>query len=888
MSNLLTRYPGPAGCMLTVKTPVQRPLHSKNDLEGLRLGFQEEYIDPYDLVGETVKEIKDNVTEYCNNKDKYVAPYTSLVTSSMMGKSRLMKEIARSIPSVYMCFRAEESSGYPARTPHLPEWINKGVMAQVPMYDTAPDMRFVIPTLKFCMFLLTLIRNLCTLVDKNHGREVGQMDPYLWMWQFFAEPATSEDIVNRDQFWDKVIHEAGRELRKQSLPENNLVNAAYAYLRAVFGAEVSHAYTSLKKAFGISNDTDFTLLLICDEARILCDLSAIDGKIIPTTLDLEPETRPIQTDRPPFSNFRAFRRALRYLTLAAKSRGGKITDPPASELAVSKKRVHLRDRTEHPPTSKEIPRIFALLTDTSSRLTNFQPAAWEDRSLRVLSLPTLGNKQFDPIFTFTSIDAHSMYLNDRCTSNIDLVAKPRRLLKFGRAGWYSVGRHLEMDPVDFAMVKLAGGTEAWHRFFETAPGKPLSSKTRLALLAILAPRLAVTAGPNVREAAEIIASHLAILMRTDADRHFLRTAFPSEPVVAEASAQITGELGWGQVLRALYTSVQTGIVEGGFRGELLSNILCLMAVDKSQPVSTTGLWEYTRPVKVSDFLNNFIQPPGEDGDFISPTAAIEALAAKSLINPTMARRFLNGHVFFNHFIHVEEALTMPLLVQAWNRGAALMCKPNTELVDHVITVMLASEPNKPPEFGPLYGEWTDAQTEEARQHVACILINSKCYAKPTNHDKSAFKMTANEDNIKFSLDKDGNKSMFELNILQEFGPKQPRREPHNVSLHVHPAGPAPTQQLFFVLKELSATTYKCLESLDEKTDGKMALMYLEKLREGKVDYDNDLVKKRKFKRLAARHDSLPIVFGATPKSSMEDWDNFRARLNDFSDPMLQD
>jgi hypothetical protein len=108
---------------------------------------------------------------------------------------------------------------------------------------------------------------------------------------------------------------------------------------------------------------------------------------------------------------------------------------------------------------------------------------------------------------------------------------------------------------------------------------------------------------------------------------------------------------------------------------------------------------------------------------------------------------------------------MPLLVQAWNRGAALVCKPITELVDHVIPVMLAPEPNKSPAFGPLYGEWTPTQIEEARQNMSYILINSKNFARPTNHDEFALNMTAKEANIQFSLDEKGKKPVFELAIL---------------------------------------------------------------------------------------------------------------------------
>jgi hypothetical protein len=57
----------------------------------------------------------------------------------------------------------------------------------------------------------------------------------------------------------------------------------------------------------------------------------------------------------------------------------------------------------------------------------------------------------------------------------------------------------------------------------------------------------------------------------------------------------------------------------------------------------------------------------------------------------------------------------------------------------------------------------------------------------------------------------------------------------------------------------------------------MVLLYL---REAKSDYDGDLVEQNKVKRLAARHDSLPIVFGATPESSIQYWNDFRDRMRD--------
>src|SRR5947207_3886565 len=160
MSNFL-KYKGNFELHVNVKkTAKAASSYNERDFEALRRGFQEEYIDPYNLVSETVDEIKDNISKYCRNPAAYVAPYMSLITSSMMGKTRLMKEIARSVPTVYMCFRPHESSGYPKRTPFLPDWIKEGAMKQVRGYTPNSDSNFTIPTFKFSIFFLALLQEL--------------------------------------------------------------------------------------------------------------------------------------------------------------------------------------------------------------------------------------------------------------------------------------------------------------------------------------------------------------------------------------------------------------------------------------------------------------------------------------------------------------------------------------------------------------------------------------------------------------------------------------------------------------------------------------------------------------------------------------------------------
>jgi hypothetical protein len=105
-----------------------------------------------------------------------------------------------------------------------------------------------------------------------------------------------------------------------------------------------------------------------------------------------------------------------------------------------------------------------------------------------IQLAPPGQKLFEPIFTFTSFDAWARIYNN-CLS-LENVAAPERLMNFGRAGWRAICDSRE--ELDIAKGKLLCYQ------FQSDFSKPwrnasLSRKILLKLLAVLAPRLAITA-----------------------------------------------------------------------------------------------------------------------------------------------------------------------------------------------------------------------------------------------------------------------------------------------------------------------------------------------------------------------------------------------------------
>jgi hypothetical protein len=102
-----------------------------------------------------------------------------------------------------------------------------------------------------------------------------------------------------------------------------------------------------------------------------------------------------------------------------------------------------------------------------------------------------------------------------------------------------------------------------------------------------------------------------------------------------------------------FNTVQSGIVDAGFRGELLTKIVCLMAIDEAhKSLNIQTPWKYSSPLPVSQFFNHLIaiNDIKYKKHSSAPATFSQYVEEHSTISNEHLWRFMNGQVFFTHFI----------------------------------------------------------------------------------------------------------------------------------------------------------------------------------------------------------------------------------------------
>lgn len=83
--------------------------------ENLEKAFNADYVDDVGMIDKFLNYLNCKHKTWKSNTHNYV-PYSTIFQSSGYGKSRLVKEVAKQVPTIYLCLRDANSTGYPPRT----------------------------------------------------------------------------------------------------------------------------------------------------------------------------------------------------------------------------------------------------------------------------------------------------------------------------------------------------------------------------------------------------------------------------------------------------------------------------------------------------------------------------------------------------------------------------------------------------------------------------------------------------------------------------------------------------------------------------------------------------------------------------------------------------
>ena len=202
-----------------------------------QLGFQSEYLKSDTILDPVLKTLRENAAKWAP-KD-YKAPYTAIIGPTMSGKTRLIMEIAKKVPVVYICLRPECSTGLPSRSKLADHLL--------------PETRPADPQLHYAILLVAILR---AVTD------------------FF----TRENIVNQDQEAQVTAW------YKHSFPTDGKTDdgkfAAEVKLRMdkLQGLAVGDRFPTLQDALRIyselciTQDSRLKIILAIDEARGMLEL----------------------------------------------------------------------------------------------------------------------------------------------------------------------------------------------------------------------------------------------------------------------------------------------------------------------------------------------------------------------------------------------------------------------------------------------------------------------------------------------------------------------------------------------------------------------------------------------------------------------------------------
>lgn len=192
---------------------------------------------------------------------------------------------------------------------------------------------------------------------------------------------------------------------------------------------------------------------------------------------------------------------------------------------------------------------------------------------------------------------------------------------------------------------------------------------------------------------DLVSSHIRIVWFVPSHREYLISAYPCEPILANAAFYHLQELHqarkWPETLSILRDALAERIIDKGDKGETVARLILILAYRKAIGTPPTPLPTHLEPVptvSVRDFLQALL-----------PTTAFKKFwkhtpddGGPSNDPPTLGSVFGNAKIYFTHFVRYEMEPTITHLWTAVVRGHAIQCMHGQKGVDIVIPIVLDS------------------------------------------------------------------------------------------------------------------------------------------------------------------------------------------------------
>jgi len=298
----------------------------------------------------------------------------------------------------------------------------------------------------------------------------------------------------------------------------------------------------------------------------------------------------------------------------------------------------------------------------------------------------------DPFFEFP-LDVFAADFTETASRAGELTVSGVSLIKnaskFGRPLWWTYCKELD-QPND---VCIYARTKLHEEIIRRQPPRGWAEARLRAGVAILDCRVLINYDPMRRDAqdfqVELVESFMRILWYVSSDREVVHSGYYSEPVLANAAAELlaaTPEKPSKFAIDIISYALSTGLVARGERGELLARLLTILAHDqavvkeygKGKP---SDKLHYQQPISLCAFLKELFT----DAIWETIRKATNTDGDDETLEDAFADYFLN----FTHFAQLEDhaSYSMATAARLMKRGAAMNCAPNMPVLDFAATLI---------------------------------------------------------------------------------------------------------------------------------------------------------------------------------------------------------